>query len=213
MTTYTKGGLVAVIADDLVRSDLNSQIGDAIDAAIEHFKSERFYFNESRSATFATVASQSTYTVSDDADIPLFFQKDMVFVAVSATDTREVRWIPHDEMEMLIGNDPATGVPTVYSFFADSFFLNPTPDGAYTIRVPGGIEVAGPASDGETGNPWMLEAYELIRCRAKGYVLAHIIKDLGQAQVMSAMEESALTQLRAKTSRKVASGRIQPTYF
>ena len=209
----TKAALKARIADDIVRSDLTTQIGEAIDDAIEHYKSEKFYFTETRSATFATVASQSTYTSSDDADIPLFFQKAGMLVAVSATDAREVRWIPHDEMEYLIGNDPASGVPTVYSFFADSFFLNPTPDGAYTIRPFGGIEVAGPASDGETGNVWMTEAFELIRCRAKGYIYAHIIGDMAKAQVMSAMEESALSQLRAKTSRKVASGRIVPTKF
>ena len=95
MSTLT--ALKATIADDLARSDMGSQIAAAITAAITHYKTTRFYFNETRGSTFTTVASQSRYTSADDADIPLWFDLDDVFVN---DGTREICLSRYDPVEM-----------------------------------------------------------------------------------------------------------------
>ena len=44
----TFGALKAKVADDLVRTDLDTQIADAVNEAIADYKTERFWFNEYR---------------------------------------------------------------------------------------------------------------------------------------------------------------------
>lgn len=209
MSTLT--ALKARIADDLDRTDLSSQIGDAITDAIEHYKTTRFYFNETRSSTFATVAAQSRYTVADDADIPLWFDLDTVFIS---NGSREFELEPYDpvQMEYLLGQtSPGSGQPYAFAYYDSGFWLYSVPDGIYTVRPMGAIEKAAPATDGETGNVWMTEAFELIRCRAKAYLAGHVISDDALAMKMTLAEKSALERLQRKTSNRLSSGRIEPT--
>src|SRR3990167_692577 len=210
---FTLTALKATIADDLARSDMGSQIEAAITAAITHYKTTRFYFNETRGSTFTTVASQSRYTSADDADIPLWFDLDDVFVN---DGTREICLSRYDpvEMEYLLGpTSPPTGVPYAYAYFDRSFWLYPVPDAAYTIRPVGAIEKAAPATDAEASNVWMTEAYELLRCHAKADFYAHTNVNVERAAIARTAEGVALSKLRSTTVKRVASGRITATQF
>lgn len=212
MTTLT--ALKAEIADDLARSDLTTQIAAAITAAITFYKTTRFWFNETRASTFLTVDGQSTYTSSDDADIPLWFALDEVFLTDSSSERfRLCRADPIDMEIWLTGASPIEGQPTDYAYFEKSFFLYPVPSAVYTIRPMGAIEKAAPATDGEANNVWMTDAYGLIRARAKSQLYRHIIRQLDKAQDMEAEEAKELTRLRATGSKRVGSGRIVATQF
>jgi hypothetical protein len=211
MTTQT--ALRAEIADDLNRDDITTQIAAAITAAIEHYKTQRFFFNETRGSTFATVDGQSRYTSSDDADIPLFFQLDEVFVN-DGTQEEELEHYGPAEMEFLLGHSsPPEGVPYAYAYYDRSFWLYPVPDDAYTVRPLGAIEKAAPATDGEADNVWMVECYEAIRCRAKAYLAIHVLRDTDLAVMMRAAENEALQKLRSETGKRVSSGCIRATAF
>lgn len=201
------------IADDLNRTDLTTQIADAITDAIEFWKNTRFYFNETRSSTFTTTASQARYTSSDDADIPLFFDLDDVFLTDSNGSV--ILLMPYDiaEMENLQDNSASTGQPYAYLLHEQTFTLYPVPDAAYTVRPIGAIEKAAPASDAESGNVWMTEAFELLRCTAKGYLAAHLLKDPDMAALMVQAEERALKHLRRKGEGKMRLGTIQAMQF
>src|SRR3990167_9795750 len=147
----TLASLKSVLADDLNRSDLSTQIGTAIESAIDHYRTTRFFFNETRGSTFATVASQSRYTSSDDADIPLWFQLDKVFVN-DGTRERELSIYEPAEMEYLLGEtSPPENVPYAYAYYDRSFWLYPVPGAVYTVRPIGAIEMASPAAD-DTAN-------------------------------------------------------------
>ena len=74
MTTLAT--LKSRIADDISRSDLTTQIANSITDAITYYQNRRFFFNETRSETFDTVAAQSLYRSSDDAAIPTFARLD-----------------------------------------------------------------------------------------------------------------------------------------
>lgn len=209
----TKSALITRISDDMARTDINSQIGEAIDDAIRFYRDTRFYFNETRDSTFATVAAQSRYTVSDDADIPLFLSIDNVFIEESSGQKHVLGQCDPAEMEWKLDTSAASGRPYEYAYFDRSFWLYPVPDAVYTIRPLGQIIKAAPAANDEADNVWMTEAFELIRCRAKKYLYGHIIMDLEMAALMDAGERDALRQLRGETSSRVGTGRIVPTSF
>lgn len=208
--------LKAEIADDLARSDLTTQIANAITAAIEHYKTERFFFNESYSASFSTVSTQSAYSSADDGDIPLFLEVDGVMLTDSGGTRYELSRADILDMLIMLGDGAASGMPSSYVRYNDGFLLYPIPDAVYTVTPVGHVQLAAPASDSEADNPWVVrgKGYELIRCRAKAYLYTHVIKNLTQAQTMVVAERDALEQLRSKTSRKSGfTGVIRPTQF
>lgn len=200
------------ITDDLARNDLAAQIGQAITDAITHYQTERFFFSVTRLSTFTTLAAQSLYTVADDVDIPLFIEIDDVFVN-DGSNERWMSWASASDMQDMLGSGSSSGVPRYYSYFEQSFRLYPVPGAGYVIRPIGLIEKAAPAADGDVGNVWMTKAFELIRCRAKAYLFAHVIGDLEMAQVMVAAEDAALRKLRRETSKKDYGGMIEATAF
>lgn len=202
----------ADIADDLARSDLSTSIGDAITRAIAYYQNKRFYFNESRDLTFATVASQSRYATADDADIPKFITLDGVFITVSGQN-RQLSPISVQEFELWNDNSAATGQPTDYCYFNMGFGLFPVPDNIYTIRPIGHVMKDAPASDGEANNVWMTEGYQLIRYRAEADVALNKARDRDRAQELAFMVDNELTRLLAETSKRKATGKIRPTSF
>lgn len=209
MTTQTI--LKARIADDIARSDLTTQIGEAITDAINFYKSRRFYFSETRSSTWVTVAAQSTYTSADDADIPLFLKIDEMWLYDSSSVAHPLTRYDANDIEGLLDNNASTGMPYSYAYIERSFHFYPIPDGVYTIRPIGHIEKAAPATDGEASNVWMTEAFELIRCEAKWLLYTHVIKKPDMADLMRAAADKALSKLGGATTDRVASRSIIKT--
>ncbi len=212
--TYTRTGLIAVIADDLARSDLSAQIDNAIEHAIGERQDERFFFNETNATTFVTVADQAAYASADDTDIPLFYEVDGL-VLEDSDGNRFDLGEPIDPVRMQILQATAaaaSGQPYEYTYFDESFIFYPVPDDVYTIYPVGHIEIAIPAAD-DAGNPWMTQrgAFQLIRADAKAYLYAHVIKDAEQSAMMVDAAQGALAKLRSRTSRKKASGQMMPT--
>jgi hypothetical protein len=211
--TYTLGGLKSIIADDLARSDLTTQIDDAITTAITNLKVKRFYFNETRTATFDTVADQATYTSSDDADIPLMLTLDGLTLEDSDGNRFDLG-LPIDPVQMQLlqaSAGAASGQPVEYTYFDQGFTFYPIPDGVYTITPIGHIEVAAPATDGEADNVWMTKAFELVRSEAKAYLQTHVIKNDAEAAKMVDAAQGAESTLNRATSIRRATGQIVPT--
>lgn len=204
--------LKARIANDLARPDLTNEIASAIEDAIAHYASTRFYFNETRTSTFSTVAAQSLYTSADSADIPLMFEFDDVQITV----TGNVYSLDRDDatvLEQLIGSTGAArGDPLSWAWADQGMLLYPVPNAIRTIRLIGGIKKAAPTDD-TAGNVWMVEGFELIRSHAKLLLAAHTIRDAALAQVMSDAALGARTRLERETSSKRATGRLMATAF
>jgi hypothetical protein len=211
MTTLT--ALKAEIVSDLDdRTDLTDEIASAITSAITYYQRTRFYFNEKRSLTFSTVAAQQNYTSSDAANIPNMLRIDLVHFTVSG-QRRELRRRNFYELETLYDTSASSGEPFLYAYHDREIWLYPIPSTTYTVRVLGHMIVAAPATDGEASNPWMTEAYELIRCRAKAYLAAHKLRDPELAQTMQALEFDALGRLNKETALRLGTGMITPTEF
>lgn len=203
--------LKAEIADDIARSDLSSQIGNAILASIEEYEGERFWFNETRAYTFATVAATSDYTLTPSATIADFIKVDWVQILVGGRPINLDRGDP-TVIDWRIAAQANSGQPYEYAFYDQKFRLWPVPNAIYTVRVAGHYKLVTLTADSQT-NAWTTEAYELIRAAAKVRLYALVIKNAEQAAVEDQAKQRALAVLRSKTTDKIGTGIIRPTQF
>lgn len=222
----TKDALASRIADDLARSDLTTQISNAIDDAIEFWKCTRLHFNETRAVTFTSVASQAIYTSSDSASIPLMFDIDTLYVTESGGTPELVgpdgKKQDFDSVHDLILTGGGTGKPYMWAWFDRSIYVYPVPDStSYTFRLTGAIEKAAPATGSEADNVWMVEAFSLLRAHAKGLLYLHVIHNQANAVMMLGPNLDArggaagieYRKLRREATGKRGVGTISPSVF
>ncbi len=210
------------IADDIARSDLTSQIASAITTAIEAYQDNRLFFNESRDITFNTGADQDFYSSSDESNIPDLINIDWMTILISTNDLRTLERRDPQEVDYDAGNTSSTNQPYSYAYYQQKIRLYPKPSSsAWTVRVQGHVKAAAPASDAETGNPWMTYAERLIRSRAKYELAVHVLKDNELAQLMSPHPRpagmtigheawAAFEELKSRTGKMHSSGVIRP---
>lgn len=208
MSTFAQ--LKAQIADDLSRSDLTTQIEDAVLAAIEDQERTRFYFNERRDApAFFTVADQELYAASDDADIATIAHIDSLVLILNGSRrhlcAQTEQWM--DRMSGL-----GTGAPTDYSYIAKRLRLYPIPDAAYQIYMTGQIRLTALSADGDE-NAWTTDARELIRCAAKEKIYRQIIHDFARADQMMQQVAYQRQLLLSESTLRGGPMRVKATTF
>lgn len=201
----TRAVMVARIGSEIRRPSLTAQITDAITSAIAAYEDQRLIFTESRALTFSTVANQEFYTEADSALIPRLESIDYVKIMISDYPRDLIETKPSD-VETLNRNGTQTGEPIRYCYFNQNIRLAYIPSDVWTVRIGGVVRVPGPASDVETGNPWMTTAEALIRCRAKYELYTHVLFDDEKADRFSPENEASPTaiayrQLRGRTNR------------
>lgn len=211
MTTLT--ALKADIARDLGNSNLTTEIADAINRAIKFYQGHLFWFNESRSYTFVTVAGQVYYTSSDDSDIPLIRKLDGIILERSDGQDFPLRPMDIGQLEVLTDSGSSQGEPYAYSYYANTIGICNKPDAVYTLRLFGNFAVAAPASDGESDNAWMLYAYNLIRSRASYDVAFYKMRNYTLADIHMKAAEGELTNILNETVRRARRGTVKPMYL
>lgn len=210
MSTLTV--MKARIADEIARSDLTNAVATAISTAIGVYQSERFSFNESRALTFSTVTNQEFYTSSTNTNLPTLQSIDYLTVLIGGIP-QELKRRTEIEIEIDNQNGTLTGQPLKYAYYNRTLRIGPVPDTAYTIRVAARVQLAEPATDGETDNPWMIEAEKLIRSQAKYELYTHVLRNPTQAAVMKAEAEDEFSGLKGKTNRLAGTNIIRPMQF
>lgn len=200
------------IADDLERTDLDSQIASEITRAIRHYQNKRFYFNETRDETFSTVAAQKLYSSADDTAIPKFIEIDQIYV-MDGDEPVELERISPKQWELETADTGDTGIPTSFTYFNRSIGLSPIPDDAYTVRIVGHIMKDAPATDGEADNVWMTEAFDLIRARVCVKIGQRKTRDGDLVNMARADEVEELSRLTGETAIRTGTGFITPTEF
>jgi hypothetical protein len=198
----TLGEMITEIVEETRRYDPNwsSRVRREIEKAVSFYQRERFWFNETREITFDTVIGQEFYTDADQADIPNLIAIDYITVTDGTTIVElcpvSARWHDTDDFAT------AANLPTEYSYTEGKLRIWPKPNKVYPLRIAGLPRRAFPASDAEPDNPWMTEAEELIRSRAKRNLYLHHMGSRSKAEDMKAAEDEALRALRAETSRR-----------
>lgn len=206
----TRATMIDDIRTDIGDSAFSSDyLQSAITNACKHYQRERFYFSESREKTFATVQGQVWYSSSDDADIGTIKSIDAMVIETSTYD-RRLRRVTPEFIEIWTDANASQAEPYNWTYYNRQIGIYPIPDAAYTIRMLGVFTAAAPASDGEADNPWMVEAYNLIRSRVLVDVAMHRQHDAELAQMFRLREQDELMRLRTETAERLGAGAIVP---
>lgn len=183
----TLGDMKTRIASELARSDLTTQIANAIIDAIGVYQKKRFRFNEAvpdDAETFVTVAARANYGVADNANIPTMLKFDYLLMQVGITLFR----LEREDPVVLRSYNQTTqmmGQPSWFAYEGNEIIISAIPDQAYTIILGGQFVAPAPASDVEANNPWMVTAERLIRSMAKYQLATHVTRNPTLARAMS----------------------------
>lgn len=175
------------IASELRRTDLTTEIANAITDAILVYQKERFRFSETvpnAPQTFDTVANQSVYDFTANANIKTVLAIDYINYVLSNTVWRLVREQP-ETLKLWNQQTTMVGQPSWFAYEGNEIILSPIPNTVYTMTLGAFFVVAAPQSDSESGNPWMTDAERLIRARAKYEIAVHLLRNPSLAQSMS----------------------------
>lgn len=202
------------IADDIQRTDLTTQIAACVQAAIKHYQMRRWYFNETLTSTFNTVASQEYYTSIDLADIPNYLKIDTVMITTGGTSRFELKRRDWNWIENVAVNTASIGQPTDFSYYAQQMRFYPIPDGVYPIRVSAIMRLATLVNPADT-NAWVntSDAEPLIRSHAKWDLANNVIFDDELAARAEKMVNIELNRLTAETRRRVGTGFVRPSWI
>lgn len=212
MATYAD--LQARIARELHRTDLTSDIQSAIKSAIDFYASQRFHWNEKR-WSLTTIGGTKFYGQSTPAPGTLpsdILEIDSITVTANSRIYQLDRMSYTDMDAIDAGTTPLAGYPRLWAWYGDQIRLYPTPNQAYVMTISGQYSYP-ELSSATDSTPWTNQAEELIRCRAKRDIYAHIIQDDEAAIRMDGREQRALRSIKAQTNKLISSGRISATRF
>lgn len=208
--------LKAEIVSDLLNyndAGFDAVIAQKITAAIRFYNRQRFYWNTLTTSTFPMVVGQSLYTKAAAAFIANIERIDALFLDTGSSRTELVRVSPI-EIETALGDDPANGEPSQFCYADQAIrFDVPADDATDTVYVHGVITVAGPASDAEANNPWMIEGYDLIKHRSLAMLYAESLHDTEMGNVHKSMEADELNTIVGETNMRSGTGELTPTEF
>jgi hypothetical protein len=180
------GDMKTRIAAEIHRTDLTTNIGQAISSAITKYQSRRFEAAEEQSS-FNTVASQQSYTSGDTGFPTTIGQIDSVQVTVNGTNLL-LEPMSYTDLQRVSAQSNATGQPSRWAWYARSLFFYPTPDKAYAIVLSHQMRSTPPASDGDDDTIWTNELEPLIRHCAKKFLFRDVMNDIPKANAAEAAE-------------------------
>ena len=201
--TSTYGTLQSRIADDLNRADLTSQIQQNINLAIKHYRTERFWFNETSATAAATVGSAQ---VAAPLDILII---DRLYILISGIN---IELLPMD-LDAIIEFRPITnGRPRSFCYYRNQFELDRKCDQAYTLTLYYVKELTALSASGDA-NLWTTDCEDLIVFHAEKMLYANVIKDMQKAQAAAALEKEALTRIRSLGIARTTTGHTKAYYL
>ncbi len=185
------------IAGELHRTDLTSQIADAITTAITYYRSHRFEVNEQQ-ASFNTVASQEAYTSGDTGFPTDVGQIDVVRLTQSGRRI-VLEPIEFSKLQELSISTSHTRAPSAYAWYTQKLFLYPIPDAVYATQVSYQQRKSAPSSDSDSGTIWTNGCEALIRACAKKLICRDVTYDADGFQRNSDAEREALAVLKKES--------------
>lgn len=195
----TLAELKAVIADDLNRADLTTQIAAEITRSIQYYSGEKFWFLEG-TADMTLTASQTFHAVPTD-----FFAMDELTITLNGSKSPLVR-VSYSEI-----NDEDTGrtfgQPSEWTYYKDNFRFYPIPDSSYVATLSYHLILDPPSDAGS--NAWTNHAFDLIRNRTEKIIYRNIIKDISGTALAQEGEQSELNELLRKTTKKTSTGQTR----
>lgn len=220
------------IADDLGdRQDLLTNLSDssltvspiqlAIQSAIAKWEREPFYFLQSFTTLFTTVAGQEFYTSSDAAAIAT--APNIVKLRVLVNNQRySIEKRTWSYLEDVSTNPSVTSsYPSDWAYFAEQIRLYPIPSQVIPIQGSFDQRLTNLLNPTDV-NVWTEDAFDLIRAEAKLILARSTLHDPDLAQEMHRQiygdpedprSRGYLSALKGESMRRAASRHIRPTHF
>lgn len=204
----------ALIASDIQRTDLTSDIAQAVQDAIKCYQMRRWYFNETNTSLWNTVASQEFYTVIDSPDIPNYLKIDHLKITTGGTSRFPLTRRDWDWIDNVSVNTTSVGQPTDFCYYEQKVRLYPIPDAVYPMRFSGVLRLATLVNPADT-NAWVntSDAEPLIRARAKWQIATSVTFDDDLAARAEKQVNIALNDLMASTRRRLGTGKVRPSWI
>lgn len=212
--TGTLGNLIQIIADEIddTTSEYVSQIQEAIFSAIRFCERYPFYFNESRDVTFMTTRGREWYGLPDIPAIATIAGLQAVYCDMLVYKLK-LRPATPQEIEILDGENLRTGEPSHYLYYGQKIRIYPIPNATYLIRLQVAPVRFPTVKTIDEQNPWFVEAFDMIKARAKYELYKDILKDASMAGAALNDFNEQLEVLRAETSRRHGTGKVRATGF
>lgn len=193
-------GVISRIADDVNRTDINTQISQQVQGAIRHYRKFPFWFNEevttltaSNSASFLTVPADYLDTVE-------------LYIKVGGFPLRMLK----RDLDDVVGGRQTTGSqPNRYCYYKDRFELNCQVNQQYEFPLYYVKELATLSASSDS-NLWTTTGEDLIVYRAEKMLYASTLKNTAAAKVASELEKEARTSLLGFRDQKIGTGQAKP---
>lgn len=207
----TLGDLKARIVSETNRDDLLDDLATALNTAISDaigtYANERFWFNESRTVGQLTAGQEYTPLPSGVRTI------DQFYITVGGVRYR----LSKREMDEIEGlyTVPQIGQPTDYAIFGDQARLWPTPNIIYPtiwLTVSDVLPTIVDFTIDAQSNAWTNQGQWLISQKAKALLYANTFKDPQNASIAAQSEQDAYGNLKGESNRRIATGRVRPSW-
>lgn len=174
-------------SDYLNRTDLSAATQRSIFAAIRHYESQRFNFNET-ATTLATSAGQTFVSFPSN-----LIALDYIQITEASSDIeliyRDYDWIKRANVSR------TQSVPTHYTIYQNRIELFPIPDSAYSIPVSYIKRLSQLSADSDT-NAWTSgEAEDVIVYHATKLMWANVLRNTEEALKYAELERASKSEL------------------
>ena len=202
----TLGIMIDRIADELSRTDLNTQIGAAVRSAVNHYAGEPWWFAEYMDLTATTSTSLEFYPLPADFEHLETFQ-----VVIGAQripcDPQAYDTIRRWQTNLVFGQ------PTDYAIYNQQLILYPIPNAAY-VTIMSYLQTVSTLTTTTCTNAMMTYGEELIRNRARADIQVNFLRDEAASAELAQLgggftsqrERMAYESLRARHVRRTATG-------
>ena len=206
------------VADQLARSDLNTQIDREIQLAMARYNRRVSWLHEVREVSLTSVAAQAWYS-SVDVSTGTGPQDVTGRTAVDVTDIQKIsymrdpdyddlRQVHYSDFEGFFDTTGAAGRPTYFTLYAGQIGIWPVPDGVtiYTLSAVVKPIIPSLAADESI---WFDQAQELIENAAAAAICRKFIQDGERAQAFQVYETEAWNDLVREGNQKMATGKLR----
>lgn len=208
MADTTLADMRARIMDELQRTDLASQINNAITEAADYFRRDAFFRNDAQDSSTVTVAGTSVYAVPVDV-------AEIRQLAITVSNTKyplRVRSWEYINIEDSNTLAPVTGPPVEYAVNLPSTGMSirlfPTSDGAYQLQYDYIQIIPAPVLDSDS-NFWTMEGREMVRAYAKYLLRMTVLNDPQSAAIDKELADQYFRKLKQETGAKKFTGRLR----
>ena len=206
------------VADQLARSDLNTQIDREIQLAMARYNRRVSWLHEVREVSLTSVAAQAWYS-SVDVSTGTGPQDTTGRTAVDVADIQKIdymrdpnyddlRQVHYSDFEGFFDTTGAAGRPTYFTLYAGQIGIWPVPDAVtiYTLSAVVKPIIPSLAADESI---WFDQAQELIENAAAAAICRKFIQDGERAQAFQVYETEAWNDLVREGNQKMATGKLR----